>query len=113
MRIQNYLQMYVYGRTRTGLFNSNKPMSKKERVASRITDTILSKAHAKLMNHNWRAVLKNFIDSALTECGEIFAGKYITVKDALWANAEMGIEIFSTTASFGRANNKSKISALM
>ena len=113
MRIQNYLQMYVYGRTRTGLFNSDKPMSKRERLLSRVTDTILSKAHSKLMKHNWRAVLKNFIDSALTECGEIFAGKYITVKDALWANAEMGREIFSTTRSFGRANNKSKISALM
>ena len=112
-RIQNYLQMYVYGRTRTGLFRSDKPMSKRERLMSRITDTVLSKAHAKLMNHNWRAVLKNFTDSFLTEAGEIFAGKYITVKDALWANMEMGKEIFSQSASFGRANNKSKLAALM
>ena len=112
-RIQNYLQMYVYGRTRTGLLDSNRPMTRNERIASRITDTILSKAHAKLMNHNWRAVLKNFVDSFLTDAGEIFASKYITVKDALWANKEMANEIFSTTASFGRANNKSKIAALM
>ena len=36
-------------------------MSKRAMAVSQITDTILSKAHAKLMNHNWRAVLKNFV----------------------------------------------------
>lgn len=112
-RIKTYLQMYVYGRTRTGIVDPDKPMTPREIKASRITDVILSKAHAKLMNHNWRAVLKNFVDSFLTDTGEIFAGKYITVKDALWANKEMANELFSTTASFGRANNKSKIAALM
>ena len=111
-RIEKFLQMYVYGRTRTG-FDSKKKMDKNAKLVSQITDTILSKAHAKLMSHNWRAVLKNFIDSFLTDMGEILSGKYITVKDALWANAEMAKEIFSTTNSFGRANNKSKISALM
>jgi hypothetical protein len=65
------------------------------------------------MSHNWRAVLKNFVDSFLTDMGEILSGKYITVKDALWANAEMFREIVGTTNSFGRANNKSKIAALM
>ena len=111
-RIQKYLQMYVYGRTRTG-FDSNKPMDKKAKAVSQLTDTILSKAHAKLMSHNWRAVLKNFVDSFLTDMGEILSGKYITVKDALWANAEMFREIVGTSNSFGRANNKSKIAALM
>lgn len=111
-RIEKFLQMYVYGRTRTG-FDSKKPMDRNAKRVSQITDTILSKAHAKLMSHNWRAVLKNFIDSFLTDMGEILSGKYITVKDALWANAEMAKELFSTTNSFGRANNKSKISALM
>lgn len=111
-RIQKYLQMYVHGRTRTG-FKSNKPMSKRAMAISQITDTILSKAHAKLMNHNWRAVLKNFVDSFLTDTGEILSGKYITVQDALWANGQMAKELFSTAGSFGRANNKSLISALM
>ena len=111
-RIQKYLQMYVYGRTRTG-FDSKKPMDKRAKAISQLTDTILSKAHGKLMSHNWRAVLKNFVDSFLTDMGEIMSGKYITVKDALWANKEMAMEIFSTTRSFGRANNKSKIAALM
>lgn len=112
-RIQKYLQMYVYGRTRTGLLDSNKPMSLAERRASRITDVVLSKAHAKLMNHNWRSVLKNFVDSFLTETGEILAGKYITVKDAMLGNMAMAKEVMSQTASFGRANTKSKIAALM
>lgn len=105
--------MYVYGRTRTGLLDSNKPMSTAERRASRITDVVLSKAHAKLMNHNWRSVLKNFVDSFLTETGEILAGKYITVKDAMLGNVAMAKEVMSQTASFGRANTKSKIAALM
>ena len=112
-RIQNYLQIYVYGRTKVSSFNSSEKMGPKEQAASRITEVALAKAHAKLMNHNWRAILKNFIDSFLTETGEIFAGKYITVKDALWANKEMGKEIFSAFGSFGRANTKSKIAALM
>ena len=111
-RIQKYLQMYVYGRTRTG-FDSKKPMDKRAKAISQLTDTILSKAHGKLMSHNWRAVLKNFVDSFLTDMGEIVSGKYITVKDALWANKEMAMELFSTAGSFGRANNKSKIAALM
>lgn len=88
-------------------------MSKRAMAVSQITDTILSKAHAKLMNHNWRAVLKNFVDSFLTDTGEILSGKYITVQDALWANGQMAKELFSTAGSFGRANNKSLISALM
>ena len=113
-RIQNFLQMYVNGRMRVGVWgNKNSPMSKSARVSSRIVDTVLAKAHAKLMNHNWRAILKNFVDSFLTETGEILCGKYITVVDALFANKEMGSEIFSQVKSFGRANNKSKIAALM
>lgn len=113
-RIQNFLQMYVNGRMRVGVWgNKNSPMGKNARIASRVVDTVLAKAHAKLMNHNWRAILKNFVDSFLTETGEILCGKYITVKDALFANKEMGFEIFSQAGSFGRANNKSKIAALM
>jgi hypothetical protein len=111
-RIDTMLDMYVYGRTRAG-FKTNRPMSKTEIRTSRIVDTILAKAHHKLMNHNWRAILKNFVDSFLTETGEVFCGKYITVRDAVWANAEMAKEIFSTTNSFGRGNTKSKIAALM
>jgi len=88
-------------------------MSKRAIAVSQITDKILNMTHAKLMNHNWRAVLKNFVDSFLTDMGEILSGKYITVKDALWGNAQMAKELFDTTRSFGRSNNKSLISALM
>ena len=63
-RLKKYIQMYVYGRTRTG-FKGGK-MSATERTLSQLSDKLASKAHGMLMSHNWRAVLKNALDSLST-----------------------------------------------
>lgn len=110
-RLKKYIQMYVYGRTRTG-FKGGK-MNAMERRISAITDKLASKAHSMLMSHNWRAVLKNAYDSASTLTQEILAGKYFTVKDALWANKTVGSEVFKAIASVGKTKAKSKLVGLM
>ena len=110
-RLKKYIQMYVYGRTRTG-FKGGK-MNAMERRISAITDKLASKAHSMLMSHNWRAVLKNAYDSASTLTQEILAGKYFTVEDALWGNKIVGGEIFKAIASVGKTKAKSKLVALM
>ena len=110
-RLKKYIQMYVYGRTRTG-FKGGK-MNAMERRISAITDKLASKAHSMLMSHNWRAVLKNAYDSASTLTQEILAGKYFTVKDALWANRIVGGEVFKAIGSVGKTKSKSKLVGLM
>lgn len=110
-RLKKYIQMYVYGRTRTG-FKGGK-MSSTERMMSQLTDKLASKAHSMLMSHNWRSVLKNAYDSGSTLTQEILAGKYFTVKDALWANKIVGGEVFKALRSVGKAKTKSKLVALM
>jgi hypothetical protein len=110
-RLKKYIQMYVYGRTRTG-FKGGK-MNAMERRISAITDKLASKAHSMLMSHNWRAVLKNAYDSASTLTQEILAGKYFTVKDALWANKTVGGEVFKAIGSVGKTKAKSKLVGLM
>lgn len=110
-RLKKYIQMYVYGRTRTG-FKGGK-MSATERTLSQLSDKLASKAHGMLMSHNWRAVLKNALDSLSTLTQEIIAGKYFTVKDALWANATVGGDFFKALSTVGKTRNKSKVVALM
>ena len=110
-RLKKFIQMYVYGRTRTG-FKGGK-MNQTERRLAAITDKLASKAHSMLMSHNWRAVLKNAYDSASTLTQEILAGKYFTVQDALWGNKIVGGEIFKAIASVGKTKAKSKLVALM
>lgn len=110
-RLKKYIQMYVYGRTRTG-FKGGK-MNQTERTLSQLTDKLASKAHSMLMSHNWRAVLKNAYDSGSTLTQEILAGKYFTVQDALWSNKIVGGEVFKALRSIGKTKSKSKLVALM
>lgn len=110
-RLKKYIQMYVYGRTRTG-FKGGK-MSNTERKLSSITDKLASKAHSMLMGHNWRAMLKNAIDSGSTLTQEIMAGKYFTIQDAVFANGIVGSEVFKAMRSIGKTQSKSKLVQLM
>lgn len=110
-RLKKYIQMYVYGRTRTG-FKGGK-MNKTERTISAITDKLAQKAHSKLMAHNWRSMVKNGWDSFSTLTQEIMAGKYFTVKDALWGNRLVGGEVFKALSSVGKTRNKSLLVGLM
>jgi len=107
--------MHLYG-------NYKKPLLKDkfgdsagdiERRLSQGFAGVLGIAHMKLMSHNFRAVIKNLLDSAFTAIAEIGGGKYFTFKDFMYGLHYAFKDIIKAFGSINNANTKSKLAAAM
>ena len=114
-KLEDYTDMQIYG-------NVKKPLSKDrfgdnagewERRLSLFFGGFLDLAHTKLMSRNFRAVLKNLLDSTMTAAAEILGGKHFTTKDFLYSVNYAFKDIISSTLSIGSPNTKSKLAAAM
>lgn len=114
-KLEQYADANIYG-------NYKKPLLKDkygdaagdaERRVSQFLSGILSMAHMKLMSRNFRAILKNLIDSSLTMLSEIGGGKYFTWKDFIYGTSYAFKDIIKAGISIGNANTRSKLAAAM
>lgn len=113
-RLKKYMEMYVYGRLRSGLQSSpeSKMTTGQKRLAVTL-DTIARKSHLKMMSRNLRGILKNFVDAGMTTIVEASAGKYFTKKDLAFSTNICRKEFFNQLESIGTPQNKSKVAAAM
>lgn len=113
-RLRTYIDMYVYGKMRTGLSNDpSKKMSETEKRLGSTLDKLARNSYLKLMAHNFRGIIKNFIDAGMTTIVEAAAGKYFTQEDLTFAMGECSVNIIGGISSISAPNNTNKISAAM
>lgn len=113
-RFAKHMQMYMYGRRKTGL-NPNKKISAVEKSLIKIFSNIMRITHSKLMTHNLVSVSKNAIDSSASLWAEVGYGKYFDESDFNAALKLTGYELFKggPIKDVGTINPFSMTSALM
>lgn len=90
-RMRKHLEMYLYGRTRTG-FRKNRRMGTAEQAASKIAHSLNQQGHSKLMPKNILSILKNWNDSLFSLVAEMVGGRHFTISSFKRAVKYMGAE---------------------
>lgn len=112
-RLEDYVDTNIYSNTKKPLVRDKFTKGGIEKFFSLIFGGITKLAHAMLMSHNWRAVLKNYVDSSLTMFADIGGGKYYTKKDWFHSVGYMLKDFINAFADLGAVNNRGKLSAAM
>lgn len=105
--IKQYIDQYIYERSRK--------IGKHNKIwVNKLADTVMHKAHSKLMSHNWKVVIKNAVDSFWNFTKEMAGGKYFTVIDSLASHGVCIKNILNTFfRNIGIANTKDLTCAIM
>ena len=97
-RLSQYMEMYVYGRMKTGF---GKRFDNAQRTAAKLAEWTVSKASKKFLSWKLINVLKNMADSMFKTIAEIIGGKHATYSDALFSSLEMLKEMPKVFSNFG------------
>lgn len=110
-RLKKFAEMNLYGRMRQT--DTREKMTERQKFVSATMDSIRHKATLKMMSHNARGILKNFLDSGMSSLVEIMAKKYFEKSDVVFGIKQCCKNVVDASRSINSPNNIAKISAAM